>query len=243
MPKFDILRVKDKSDSYYTKMERIFDLPMRLIIVGKSQLSGKSTVILNLLLRNKYYRGKWKPENIWIVSPNKMDNKLKILSEELDIPEQNRMSFDEDTIDALYDILEEEAVSRVESKKKPDNSLIIFDDCAYDSSLKNKTTGIISKIAMNGRHINLSSIFTTQKYSLLGTGLRNNITGAILFATSFKELDLIEADLNYLEDKKAFIKLFRANTKQKNSFLVVNFSNDATERYLNSSFETIQLKD
>ena len=96
---------------------------------------------------------------------------------------------------------------------------------------------------MNGRHINLSSIFTTQKYSLLGTGLRNNITGAILFATSFKELDLIEADLNYLEDKKAFIKLFRANTKQKNSFLVVNFSNDATERYLNSSFETIQLKD
>lgn len=55
-------------------------------------------------------------------------------------------------------------------------------------------SGIISKIAMNGRHINLRSIFTTQKYSLLGTGLRNNITGAILFATSFKELDLIEAD-------------------------------------------------
>ena len=57
MPKFDILRVKDKSDSYTTKMERIFDLSMRLIIVGKSQLSGKSTVIFNLFLRNKYYRG------------------------------------------------------------------------------------------------------------------------------------------------------------------------------------------
>ena len=53
MPKFDILRVKDKSDSYYTKMERIFDLPMRLIIVGKSQLSGKSTVILNLSFKKQ----------------------------------------------------------------------------------------------------------------------------------------------------------------------------------------------
>lgn len=242
MPKFDILRVKDKSDSYYTKMDRIFDLPMRIIIVGKSQLAKKSTVILNLLLRNKYYRGKFKPENIWIVSPNKMDNKLKILSEELDIPEQNRMIFDEDMIDALYDVIEDEAVTRVQTKKKPENSLIIFDDCAYDSSLKNKATGIISKIAMNGRHINLSSIFTTQKYSLLGTGLRNNITGAILFAASFKEIDLIEADLNFLEDKKSFIKMLRGNTKGR-SFLVVNFSNDESERYLNENFETIQLKD
>lgn len=75
-------------------------------------------------------------------------------------------------------------------------------------------SGIISKIAMNGRHINLRSIFTTQKYSLLGTGLRNNITGAILFATSFKELDLIEADLNYLEDKRRLIYKIVRNKHQ-----------------------------
>ena len=42
-----ILKIRDKTDSYYTKLKDIFDLPMRLVIVGKSQLSGKSTIILN----------------------------------------------------------------------------------------------------------------------------------------------------------------------------------------------------
>ena len=62
--RFDILKVKDKADSYYTRMDRIFDLPLRFIIVGASQRTGKTTVILNLLLRNKYYRGKFQGEGI-----------------------------------------------------------------------------------------------------------------------------------------------------------------------------------
>ena len=99
---------------------------------------------------------------------------------------------------------------------------------------------MVSRIAMNGRHINLSSIFTTQKCSLLSTGLRNNITGAILFGTSTKELELIEQDLNFLESKKQFMSMFRRVTKTKRSFLVVNFSNDdLEERYLDSNFEPV----
>lgn len=241
MPKrFDILKVRDKADSYYTRMDRIFDLPLRLIICGASQRTGKTTIILNLLLRNKYYRGKFQGEDIYIVSNNKMDNKLKVLSEELDVPEENTFQYDEELIDELYDVIEEAAVARVEAKKKPVPSLMIFDDCAYSSNLKNKTAGVVSRIAMNGRHINLSSIFTTQKYSLLSTGLRNNITGAILFGTSTKELELIEQDLNFLESKKQFMSMFRRVTKTKRSFLVVNFSNDdLEERYLDSNFEPV----
>ena len=228
MPKrFDILKVRDKADSYYTRMDRIFDLPMRLIVCGASQRTGKTTIILNLLLRNRYYRGKFQGEDIYIVSNNKMDNKLKVLSEELDVPEENTFQYDEELIDELYDVIEEAAVARVEAKKKPVPSLMIFDDCAYSSNLKNKTAGVVSRIAMNGRHINLSSIFTTQKY-------------AILFGTSTKELELIEQDLNFLESKKQFMSMFRRVTKTKRSFLVVNFSNDdLEERYLDSNFEPV----
>ena len=79
MPKkFNILKVKDISDSYYTKMDKIFDLPFRILINGKSQLSGKTTIILNMLLRNAYYRDSFEGENIFIVSNNKLDNKLRI---------------------------------------------------------------------------------------------------------------------------------------------------------------------
>ena len=65
------------------------------------------------------------------------------------------------------------------------------------------------------------------------------MTGAILFNTSQKELELIADDFNYLENKKDFIKMFRKATDGKNKFLVVNFSNDRNEMYLDSEFKPI----
>ncbi len=98
---------------------------------------------------------------------------------------------------------------------------------------------MISNIVMNGRHLCLSSIFTTQKFSLVSTGVRTNITGAILFSTSQKELEIIADDFNYLPKKAQFIQMFRDATREKNSFLVVNFSNKNNEMYLDSNFEPI----
>jgi len=234
-----ILKVKDKNDSYYTKLDDIFDIPMRLLVVGKSQLSGKTNLILNLLLRNEFYRNKYDGENIFLVTNNKLDNKLKILRKEKDIPDENVMAFDEEDLEDLYEQLEDEFLDDVENKKKPSNKLIIFDDVAYSGGLKNKTAGIISKIVMNGRHANISSIFTTQKFSLVQTGVRSNVTGAILFNTSQKELELIADDYNYLESKKDFIKIFRKTTEKKNSFMVVNFTNDKPSMYMDSEFKPI----
>ena len=236
-----ILKVKDKNDSYYTKLKDIFDIPMRLLIVGKSQLSGKTNLILNLILRNEFYRNKFDGENIFIVTNNKLDNKLKILRKEKDIPDENVMPFDEDDLEDLYEQLEDEFLEDVEKKKKPSNKLIIFDDVAYSGSLKNKTAGVISKIVMNGRHANISSIFTTQKFSLVSTGVRSNVTGAILFNNSQKELELISDDYNYLESKKEFIKIFRKTTEKRNSFMVVNFTNDKPDMYMDSEFKPIKM--
>ena len=243
MPKRNILKVIDKTDSYYTKMDKIFDLPFRLLINGKSQLSGKTTIVLNLLLRNAYYRNSFDSKNIFIVSNNKLDNKLKILMETMPpdgIPKENYMKYDEDELEILYDQLEDEYLEEINDKKKPSNRLIIFDDVAYSGNLKNKSAGMVSKIVMNGRHLCLSSIFTTQKFSLVNVGVRTNITGAILFNTSQKELELIADDFNYLESKKDFIKMFRKATEEKNSFLVVNFSNKRHEMYLDSNFEPMK---
>jgi len=236
-----ILKVKDKNDSYYTKLDDIFDIPMRLLIVGKSQLSGKTNLILNLLLRNEFYRNKYDGQNIFLVTNNKLDNKLKILRKEKDIGDENVMEFDEEDLEDLYEQLEDEFLQDVADKKKPSNKLIIFDDVAYSGGLKNKTAGIISKIVMNGRHANISSIFTTQKFSLVQTGVRSNTTGAILFNTSQKELELIADDYNYLESKKDFIKIFRKTTEKKNSFMVVNFSNNKASMYMDSEFKPIKI--
>ena len=240
---YKILKVRDKNDSYYTPIERLFDLPFRLLINGKSQLSGKTTIILNLLLNPTFgYDKLFDGDDIYIVSNNKLDNKLALMADKLDIPEDNRFEYDEDYLEILYDSMEESFMEETMEGGKPNNRLIIFDDCGYSGSLKNKQSGIISKLICNGRHLNLSQIYTSQRFSQVSTTLRTNLTGAILFNTSMKELELITEDMNYMTTKKEFVNIFREVTKEPRQFMVVNFSNKPEQMYMNTEFEPIAWK-
>jgi len=241
MKDYTILKIKDKSDSYYSHLKDIFDIPMRLIIVGKSFLSGKSTIILNLLLREKFYKDKFEGKNIYIISNNKMDNKMRILKQEKDVPADNFMEFSESNLDMIYQKVEDECLEAINENEKPVNSLIILDDCSFSGDLRAKMAGTLSRIFCNGRHINLSCIVTAQKYSQLSTTIRSNASGAILFSNSAKEVESMSEDFNYLESKKDFVRMFRAATKEKNSFLVVNFSEDNI--YMDSKFKPIMMED
>ena len=237
---YQILKVIYKTDSYYTPVKTLFDIPFRLLINGKSQMSGKSTVILNLLLRDEFYKGKFDGDNIHIFSNNKLDNKLKIMAEQLDVPEENINEFDVDIIELLYEDLEEKFQEETMDGGKPSNKLVIFDDCGYSGGLSSyKKSNIIDKMICNGRHLNLSQIYTSQKYSQCSTCLRNNITGAILFGTTQREVDAIADDFSMYEKKSSFIKMFRKETKKPRSFLVVNYSNPIEELYLDSNFQPI----
>lgn len=243
MPKnFEIYKVKDKADSYYTKKEHIFDLPLRIGIIGASQRSGKSSVIINLICRDEFYNKDFVGENIYIVSPSiENDLKLKKLIEVKNIPEHNLFTdYDEGVLEDLYNMLAEDYKEAVENKMKPTNKLIIMDDMSYSGALKGKTHGIIAKLFCNGRHILISTILTSQKYSDLLTTCRENFNGAILFSCSNKQLDLIEQDHNFLKNKKEFIDMFKDTTNEPHSFFVVNYTNDFKGLYQNSSFDNLK---
>ena len=238
MPK--ILRVIDNSDAFHQE-HFLFDIPFKILINGKSQLSGKTTIILGLLLDPNFkYHDKFEGDNIYIVSDNKLDNKLKLLMNYKEIPESNYMSYNENELENLYSELEEDFMEEQMEGKKISNRLIIFDDVGYSGSLKNKSFGIISKLVSNGRHLNLSQIYSSQRFSMVSTTLRSQLTGAILFNTSMKELELIAEDFNYLDNKKQFVKMFRKETEEKRSFLVINFTNNGS-MYMDSLFNSIDV--
>jgi len=238
LKKYEILRIRDKTDSYYQEVPQLFDLPAKIIINGPSHRSGKTTAMLNILSNPKFgYDKIFKGKNIFIVSNNKLDNKIKLFQEVKKIPDQNIFRYDEDKLEILYEMLEDEFIESVSDNNKPEHKVICFDDVAFSGALKkNNGTGIISKIVMNGRHALISSIFLTQKWSLISTAVRTNITGALLFSTTSKEAELIADDLNVLPKRQDFIKLYRSTTKNKNSFLVVNFSNSIDQMYLDTNF-------
>ena len=246
MVKYEILKVRDKCDSYYTEVPGLFDVPFRILINGKSQLSGKTTIILNLLANPDFgYNTMFKGENIYIISNNKLDNKLKMMADRLEIPDEHCVTYDESYLEALYEQLEDEFLEETNGGGKPANRLIIFDDVGFSNNLKNKQAGVVSRLICNGRHINLSQIYTSQKYTQISTTLRTNITGAILFGTSQKEVELIAEDMNFFENKKTFIKMFRNNTKTPRSFLVINYSKglNADTLYYNHEFQIIKMEE
>ena len=238
-----IYKVKDKNEKHYTKKDDMFDLSFRLLIVGKSFLSGKTNLILNLLLQNdpRLYKNDFKGENIYIWSASVYtDDKMKVLIEEKDIPSSNLFdSYDEETVNVLYELQKEDFNEKIQNEEKPSNKLFIFDDMSFGGELKKKNYGAISKIFCNGRHCLLSSIISGQRYTQIHTDCRENMTGGVFFKCSEKQLDLIESEHNFLENKKDFRKMFRKTTDQPHSYLVVNYSNPPEKLYMNKNFEAI----
>ena len=178
-----ILKMKDNSDSFVTKKKKLFDLPMRLLIIGKTG-DAKSTYLGNLLLREEMYRNDFEPDNIFIFSGSLAgDKKMKTIIEELEIPKSNLYGeFDNDMLNAIYELLEEQ--------------------------FKEKTDDGIRRIFFNGRKFLISCIIISQKYTSVGTSLRENASGLVLGKSSNKQLEIIEQDHNYMtEGKKKFLKM------------------------------------
>ena len=61
--KLVILKLKDNTDSFVKKKKMTFDLPMRLLITGKTGM-GKTNILSNLLLNDnkEFYRKDFDPE-------------------------------------------------------------------------------------------------------------------------------------------------------------------------------------
>jgi len=242
------LPAKDNASSYVVKKEQTFDLPFKLLLVGKSLIAGKSTAILNLLLRpyddtdeqgKNFYKNNFEGKNIYIINPSlHLDDKYAALIKAKRIPEGNIYTeYDEDEMMALYDRIreqydEEVKVGKIEPK------LIIADDLAHNGDLKAKQYGFFSRVAANGRHLGISLIVTSQKYTAINVMLRENATGLILWECSTRQLESI-CDDHCVTSKKEFEKMFRECTREKHSFFVINYSKSIEDRFMNSKFESI----
>ena len=243
MKKITILKVKDDAEKFYTKKKQIFDLPMKLAIVGASQRSGKTNWIINALGRDKLYGKDFKPENIYIFSPSLNSNKWQRFIEAKSVPEENLFStLNEDELEVLYEDVEDEYNDAIQNKKTPQNKIVVMDDLGFGGSLRGKSKfGILDKMVMNGRHFMLSSAFLVQSYKQLSPDVRGNLSGLVVFNLSTRELESIVHEHNYLENSKAFMKMFRNTTKKKFSNFIINYSNDPEALYMDRNFIPVKM--
>ena len=240
--KFKIHKAKDGFDKVVKQHDTLFPLPMKMLLISKSQVGcGKSNIILNLLVKPQGYRDFFKPENIYIFNPSQIDKKMSMMIEQLEIPKFNIFDeFDDGLLNELLDNITDQTLDEVENKEPISQKLIILDDCSFGNKLKTKVkNSAVSRLFSNGRHLGCSVVLTAQQHTALPTSARENCTVVICGNCSNRQLDSLADDINMLQNKKQFVKMFRDTTKERHSFMVADFCRKTNEMYLNSNFDTI----
>lgn len=241
MPKYEILKMRDKTDKYTIEKKNIPSMPFRMVISAPSG-AGKTNMLGSFLLLDEYYYKDLDPDYIFIFSGSLTEQKLKIIIDKLDIPPSNLFNdYDELALETIYDMLVEDYNEAIENKKKPKQSLIILDDLGYKALFKNtRKNNQVERLFMNGRKYLINTILVLQRITQCSPSIRSNLTTLILGKVPNKELELIEADLNFLDDKKKFLNMVRENTKEKRDFMIFDLSKK--EIYRDKNFEPIKIE-
>ena len=237
--KLKVLKVKDKTDKLTVSVNRLFDLPFRLILTGKTG-SGKGGIITNICLNENYhYKNVFKGNRIFIFAPSPYaDEKMKVIIEEKQIEDTNIFS-DIEELEEVYEMLVEDFKERMDEDEEAEMSLIIVDDLSFSGKLANRFNAL-AKVYCNSRKFLISIITTNQAYTQIAKNIRLQSSGMIIFQTTNKELENIEAENNFLQGgKKAFYKMFRDNVKEKHDFLCINYSNNYDNLYLDKDFRPL----
>ena len=168
-----------------SKTEILPHLSSRICVAGPSGV-GKGVLVMQLLTNPEFYRGCF--ERIYYFSQSaKVDSNLLGLKayceKELGQTEECLFSaFDEGF---LRDLLNRQLKITQHLKQRAANGgpkkaigvAVVIDDFIDMPSVVRKANGVLSSIAIRGRHGNVTCFYMAQKYRALGTKIRTNFKG------------------------------------------------------------------
>lgn len=239
--KLNILKCRDAYDGLKVpKGDMLPSLPTKIAIIGKSALSGKSTLVSNIINRPEFYGNDFDGDNIYLVSGSiTSDEKIKNIIKFKKIPEDNIFkTLNDDVLELIMLMIKTKYEEAEDDDKKPPHSLVVMDDIAYSKALSKRTGNErLSELFCNYRHFLCSIIVTAQKATQLARVIRVNTIMYLIFSQPLNELESIMGDVCYIE-KKQFRKLFMENTKNKHDVFIINLDAPLKNRYQKCGLDT-----
>ncbi len=201
--------------------------PFRCLISGSSA-SGKTVLLINLLTKSEFYKDYF--DKFIIVSPNIYNPQLENAIEDIEAafgaanPNSSRCitmsDWNEGELQTIWNV--NAKLVQEDGMLFSPKLLFVFDDCVDDKRITN--SHFLQQLFFRGRHINASSIFTTQAYNSFPLRLRKNCTNLIIFGSANeKEVLALAKEFKHRKiTEEEFIKLFDHVTKERYSFLHIN---------------------
>lgn len=139
-------------------------------IVGRRN-QGKSSLLIKMLLHKKLLKDKF--DQVILINPTyELDVKYHVLN--------FTEIFTTFTVETLFEI-EENIREKIEENPNY-QTLLIFDDCVSSPEFKsNQYDHPLNHFALNGRHLNISMIFLSQRYTGLSQIIRTQLDYLIMF--------------------------------------------------------------
>lgn len=229
-----VQKVKELNPKRDQPDERLPQFPFMLVVVAPRK-SGKTNMVVDALLDEDKYNGKFDVIIIWSRTYHH-DSKWR----NIDLPPGSVFTvFDENEANKILKVAE--AVS----KEVYVNILIIVDDMIADSIMSPRRMGFFEGLATRGRHANVSVIIITQQYMALSPSVRNNSTNSIFFRIrNGQELDKITRENRESLTPEAFTALYNAATEEPFAFLHVNNQQaDPKKRFWKNWDTLLQIED
>ena len=212
-------------------------LPANIMILGRCG-SGKSSILYSLLSEGYTY-GKNKKSifDEGIVYLGTQD----AISAFENLPIKNLIvlqEFDPDDFEEYLDDLKKHQMEKIERKKAPLNTILIFDDFVGQNLMKHNKgkASPLERLALTSRHeCNASLVFCSQVYKNSGFShpvVRNNITTYILSQMSRPEIEKIAEELSGDMTPQEFIEIYdKIMAKQRYNFMVYDTRRPLDQRW------------
>lgn len=230
----EVKEIKNPNRKHF-KCNELLPQPPFMLLMAAPRNSGKTNLLINMLIDNEMYCKKFDEIFIWSKSYYN-DNKWRSIYFDKDYETSHVFEeYNDAAVKKLFTSIRERS-----KRKQKVEVLFIFDDMIADNVMNSHKTQVLDAIAATGRHFDVSAVVIFQKFMKFTPIVRENATNIVIFEQkNSTALEVIADEYKGALTKKQFIKIYQEAVSEPYSFLHINLQIPEQDKRFRKNWNTI----
>jgi len=226
MSKLQVKEIKTPNKKKRFQCDPLLPQPPFLLLMAAPRYSGKTNLLINMLIEKEMYCNKFDEIFIWSKSYHN-DPKWKHIRFEEEY-EKNHVfeEYNEMQAQHLFESIQKR------SQKSHVETLFIFDDMIGENVMNAQKVLMLDRIAATGRHFDISAVLIFQKFKKFSPIVRENATNVVIFEQkNSTAIDQIMDEYKGDMSKQDFMRIYQTACGEPFQFLHINLQSDQETRF------------